>query len=156
MPDWLSHILVGLIFAEVFNIRKKGLVVLGSLLPDFVVKIHLLGAFSHVNDNVVFVTQLYHSPIMGLIIPGLIVPVFKYDWKKTYALITSGFMLHLIADSFTKLYHDGILLYPFSYGHFSFNVLWPEQFWIAIIISLIVYAAIKIVKHKALQVHKPF
>ena len=41
MPDWLSHIIIGLIFAELFNINKKGLVVLGSLLPDFIVKINL-------------------------------------------------------------------------------------------------------------------
>ena len=155
MPDWLSHILIGLIFAEIFNIRKKGLVVLGSLLPDFVVKVHLLGVFFHMSDKLVFVTQLYHSPVMGLIIPGLVAPFFKYDWKKIYLLVMTGFMLHLFADSLTKLFHDGILLYPLSHGYFSFGLLWPEQFWIVIIGSLAVYTVIRLAKHKTL-LRKPF
>lgn len=148
MPDWLSHILIGLIAAEILNIDKKSLVVLGSLIPDFIVKINLLPAFFHVNDNLLFVTRLYHSPVMGLIIPALIVPLFKYNWKKTYLFVTLGFMLHLFADSFTKHFNDGILLYPFSTGFFSFNVFWPEQYWIATLISLAAYILIKLVKYK--------
>lgn len=147
MPDWLSHIIIGLIVAEILSINKKGLVVLGSLLPDFIVKINLLTAFFHVNDNLLFVTRLYHSPIMGLVIPAIIVPLFKFNWKKTYIYIMLGFMSHLFADSFTKHYYDGILLYPFSTSFFSFNVFWPEQYWIMLIISLIIYAFIKFIKH---------
>ena len=146
MPDWLSHIIIGLLVAEVFNIDKKGLVVLGSLLPDFVVKINLLPAFFHVNDNLLFVTRLYHSPVMGLIIPAIIAPLFKYDWRRTYIYIMLGFMLHLFADSFTRHYYDGILLYPISNGFFSFNVLWPEQYWIILIVSLVAYALVKLIK----------
>lgn len=148
MPDWVSHILIGLIFVELFNIDKKGLVVLGSLLPDFVVKIYLLSFFFPVNETLLFVSALYHSPIMGLIIPGLLVPFFKYDWKKTYIFITLGFMLHLLADSFTGGYGNGILLYPFSYGFFSFNVFWANQYWIILIGSIIAYAIIKFIKNK--------
>lgn len=147
MPDWLSHIIIGLLVAEIFNIDKKGLVVLGSLLPDFVVKINLLGAFFHVNDSLLFVTRLYHSPVMGLVIPAIIAPLFKYDWKKTYLYIMLGFMLHLFADSFTRHYYDGILLYPFSNGFFSFNVFWPEQYWIILIMSLVAYALVKYIKY---------
>ena len=148
MPDWLSHILIGLIFTELFNIDKKGLVLLGSLLPDFLVKINLLPLFFHVNENLIFVTKLYHSLIMGLIIPAIITPLFKYDWRKTYIFVMVGFMLHLFADSFTKHYSDGILLYPFSHGFFSFNIFWPEQYWIIMVSSLVVYTAIKIVKNR--------
>ena len=148
MPDWLSHILIGLIFAELFNIDKKGLVLLGSLLPDFLVKINLLPLFFHVNENLIFVTRLYHSPVMGLIIPAVIAPLFRYHWKKTYLFVMLGFMLHLFADSFTKHYSDGILLYPFSHGFFSFNVFWPEQYWIIMVGSLVAYIAIKIVKNR--------
>jgi len=147
MPDWLSHIIIGLLAAEIFNIDKKGLVVLGSLLPDFVVKINLLPAFFHVNDNIIFVTRLYHSPVMGLIIPALIAPLFKYNWKKTYFFVMIGFMLHLFADSFTRHYYDGILLYPFSSGFFSFNVFWPEQYWIILVASLAFYGLIKFIKY---------
>ena len=148
MPDWISHILIGLIVAEVFNIDKKGLVVLGSLMPDFIVKINLLPAFFHVNDNLLFVSRLYHSPIMGLIMPALIAPLFKYDWKKTYLFVMFGFMLHLFADSFTKYYNNGILLYPFSKDFFSFNIFWPEQYWIVTLISLIAYIFIKLAKRR--------
>ena len=148
MPDWLSHIIIGLIFAELFNINKKGLVVLGSLLPDFIVKINLLPAFFHVNGSLIFIAWLYHSPVMGIIIPGLIAPLFKYNWRKTYLFIALGFMLHLVADSFTKHYNDGILLSPFSNGFFSFDVFWPEQYWVITIASLAVYSIIKLVKYR--------
>lgn len=147
MPDWISHILIGLVFAEIFRIKKKGLVVLGSLMPDFVAKVYLLSFFFHVNSNLLFVATLYHSPVMGLIIPGLAVPFFKYNWKKTYLCLASGFMLHLFADSFTKYYNNGILLYPFSTGFFSFNFLWVEQYWIVTLSSIVVYALVRVYKH---------
>lgn len=148
MPDWLSHILIGLTVAELFNIDKKGLVVLGSLLPDFIVKVNLLSAFFHVSDNLLFVARLYHSPVMGLIIPALIVPLFKYDWKKAYIFIALGFMLHLFADSFTRQYYNGLLLYPLSTGFFSFHVFWPEQYWIIMVSSLAAYALVKFIKYQ--------
>ena len=148
MPDWVSHILIGLVVAELFNIDKKSLIVLGSLLPDFVVKVYLLSFFFSVNDTLLFVSMLYHSPIMGLIIPGLLVPFFKYDWKKTYICITLGFMLHLLADSFTGGYGTGILLYPFSHGFFSFNIFLANQYWIILIGSVIAYAIVKLVKYR--------
>ena len=86
MPDWLSHILIGLIIAELLNINKKGLIVLGSLLPDFFAKFYLLSFFFPVPDSLLFISKLYHSPIIGLVLPALIVPLFNYDWKKTYFL----------------------------------------------------------------------
>jgi hypothetical protein len=150
MPDWISHILIGLIFAELFNIKKKGLVVLGSLLPDFLAKIYLLSFFAPINDNLLFVTHLYHSPLMAFIIPGLLTPLFRYNWKETYFLTASGFLLHIMADGLGKYFTDsteGILLYPFSYKFFSLNLLWPEQYWIVLIASLAVYLLIRFVKN---------
>lgn len=147
MPDWISHIIIGLIFAELFKIDKKGLVVLGSLLPDFIVKISILSFFFHINSNFLFITALYHSPVMGLIIPGLIVPLFKYNWKKTYFYVTSGYMLHIFADSFTRYYINGILFFPFSYDLFSFGILWAEQYWVVAIISILAYVAIRLYKN---------
>lgn len=148
MPDWLSHILIGLIFAELLNVDKKSLLVLGSLLPDFLSKPYLLGFFIHVNDGINFTSKLYHSPIMGLILPAFIAPFFKYNWKKTYLLIFSGFFLHLIADSFTDDLAGGILLYPFSNGFFSFKLFFPEQYWIFLIFTLVIYGLIKLYKLK--------
>ena len=148
MPDWISHILIGLIVCGIFKIRKKGLVVLGSLLPDFIVKINLLSAFFHVNDSLLFVTRLYHSPIMGFIIPALIAPLFKYDFKKTYFYIFLGFMLHLFADSFTRHYNDGVLLYPLSRSFFSFNLFWPEQYWLVLFGTIFAYAILYLSFHR--------
>ena len=154
MPDWIAHIFMGLIISEVFNAKKKGIIVLGSLLPDFVVKINLLTAFFHVNDNILFVSRIYHSPIMGLIIPALIIPLFRYDSKKTYILLTTGFMIHLLADSFTRHFNDGMLLFPFSRGFFSFNLFWPEQYWIATLGSILLYFSIRKYKNYRLGVNK--
>lgn len=149
MPDWLSHIIIGLIAAELFNIDKKGLVVLGSLLPDFIAKIYMLSFFYHLSDSLLFISTLYHSPIMGILLPALIAPLFKYDWKKTYLCIILGFMLHIMADSFTFSYgKGGILLYPMAHGYFSFNVFWPEQYWLVLIASAIAYALVRLAKNK--------
>jgi len=147
MPDWLSHILIGLVFAELLNIDKKSLVVLGSLLPDFIAKIYLFSLFFPVNDILLFVTTLYHSPIMGLIIPGLVAPLFRYNRKKTYIYVMLGFMLHIIADSFTTGFNGGVMLYPFSHSFFSFNVFWANEFWIILVGSIIAYAIVKFAKH---------
>lgn len=151
MPDWISHIFIGLIFAELVNIEKKSLVVLGSLLPDFVIKIYVISFFYPLNDNLLFVTHLYHSLLMAFIIPGLVTPFFKYDWKKTYILITAGFLLHLLADSLGRYYtsySEGIMLYPFSIEFFSFNIFWPEQYWIILLISLLTYVIICCIKYR--------
>lgn len=147
MPDWISHVLIGLAFAEIFHIRKKSLVVLGSLLPDFIVKINLLTKFFYINGDLLFVTRLYHSPLMGLLIPALIAPVFKYNFRKTWLYMMSGFMLHILADSFTKHFSDGILLYPLSNSYISFNIFWPEQYWIMLIGSASIYALALVIKH---------
>ena len=42
MPDLMSHLLIGLILAELLNTKKKSLVVLGALMPDLISKIHLV------------------------------------------------------------------------------------------------------------------
>lgn len=152
MPDWISHILIGLIIAELFNVEKKSLVLLGSLLPDLVVKVYLLSFFVPVNDTLIFVTSLYHSPIMGFVIPGLITPLFKYDWKKTYLYLVVGFMFHLLADGLTGGYNSGILIYPFSHGFFSFNIFLANQYWIILILSLAIYIVIKLVKINAQKI----
>lgn len=149
MPDWLSHILIGLVVAELLNIDKKSLVVLGSLLPDFITKIYLFSFFFPMNDSLLFVTRLYHAPIMGLIIPALIVPLFKYDWKKTYVFIVLGFMLHVLADGLTgKRDNVGLLLYPFSHRYFSLNMFWSDQYWIIMISCAVIYVSIKLVKSR--------
>lgn len=155
MPDLLSHVLIGLIIAELFNM-KKSLLVLGSILPDILSKIYLLTFFFHINSDLLFVTIFFHSLVMGLIIPGLIVPFFKYDWKKTYLSVMLGFMVHLFADGFTRYYHNGILLYPFAEPNkfFSFNLLWVEQYWVILVISAITYVLIKLFKYYNVQANK--
>ena len=158
MPDWISHILIGLIFAELLNINKKGLFILGTLLPDFVVKIYVFSFFFHLSDSLLFVSHLYHSPLMAFIIPALLTPLFKYDWKKTYILITGGFLLHLLADSLGKYYtsySEWIMLYPFTTKFFSFNILWPEQYWIVLPISLVIYMSICFIKYRRFFNLKP-
>ena len=42
MPDLMSHLLIGLIIAELFNVKKKSLVLLGTLVPDLLPKINMI------------------------------------------------------------------------------------------------------------------
>ena len=145
MPDWMSHILVGLIIAEAFNIRKKSLVLLGALLPDVLSKLFLLFFYFDFFNNLS--VRSFHSPIMVFLLAILLAPIFKYNRLKTVILVSVGALSHFLADLTMRHFNSGIrLLFPFSMETYSLGLLWPDESIYFLLGALIVYLALKLCK----------
>tara|TARA_Y100000310_G_scaffold196876_1_gene196965 strand:- start:5755 stop:6225 length:471 start_codon:yes stop_codon:yes gene_type:complete len=146
MPDWLSHLLIALIIAEVFGIKKKSLVVFGALAPDILPKIQLLFFYFELPPVVSFIN--FHTPFMMLLSGIIIAPLFRYDKFKTFLFFSIGAASHFLSDLTMK--HFTImgtrLLYPISTANYTLNWIWPEQSIYILIASLIIYLSIRIVK----------
>src|SRR3989344_5938182 len=117
MPDWISHILIALIIVELFNLKLKSLVLLGSILPDFFFKISTLGLF-------------FYIPTILLITIGWVTHFASDILFKTFLINTQA-----------------MLLFPFSWRSFNLNLLWGEKYYIILIITLIVYILVRLLKN---------
>ena len=146
MPDWMSHLIIGLIIAELFSIRKKSLVIFGALVPDILSKIHLAYFYLGIPEIVIF--NSFHTPIMVFLFSLLIAPLFMYDKIKTVLFFNIGGMSHFLTDLTMKHFViiGSRLLFPFSNKNYTFNLVWPEQSLYILIGSLIVYLTIRFVK----------
>lgn len=151
MPDWLSHILIALIIVELFNIKYKSLVVLGSLLPDLVTKFHLINIFRVFPQGLLdpfFV--IFHTPIMVFLLALIIAPFFRLNQKLVIGLISLGWITHILSDLTNKhlLFGQSFLLFPFSWRQFEIGLFWPDQYYLVLIPLLIVYLVIKLIKFR--------
>tara|TARA_Y100000310_G_scaffold343159_1_gene449523 strand:- start:39160 stop:39624 length:465 start_codon:yes stop_codon:yes gene_type:complete len=150
MPDWVSHILIGLIIAEIFNLKPKSLVVLGALLPDFLFKIAALGVFINIPVTELYWTLLpIHLPLGTLFVTLIISTFFRFNYTKTIILISIGTVTHYSSDALFKSFlinPQTMLFFPLSWRMFSFDLLWANQFFIVLIISILVYGIVKIIK----------
>lgn len=145
MPDWMSHLLIGLIVAELFNIEKKSLVLLGTLMPDLISKIFLLFFLFRIWDHISFTA--FHTPIVCFLLIILIAPLFKYDKVKTIFLINLGLITHFLSDLTIRHFTSGMdLFFPFSMKYYKLDLIWPEQSIYVLISSLIIYFIIKVIK----------
>ena len=146
MPDLMSHLIIGLILAELFNVRKKSLVVLGALAPDILSKIQLVYLHFKLPAVISFVSM--HTPVMFFLLSILIALLFKFDRVKAVILLNIGAMSHFLSDLTMK--HFTILgtrlFYPFSNKNYTFNLIWPEQSIYILISSFFVYLIIIFVK----------
>ena len=131
MPDWISHILIVLIIAQVFNVKQKSLLVLGALLPDILGKLKLLNYFFESTPPIIKMLSAYgHSVIVSLLVAGLIALFFLYPYFKTFSLIGIGVITHFLSDGLFKSFtYNGYL--PILYDWRSFQFLSPSQrqFW---------------------------
>lgn len=146
MPDWMSHLIIGLILAEAFNIRKKSLVVLGALAPDILSKMQLIYFYLGISPPISFIS--FHTPLMWFLLSILIAPLFKYDRLKTILLINIGALSHFLSDLTIK--HFAVigtrLFFPFSNSNYTLNLIWPEQSVYILIASLVIYLIVRVVK----------
>jgi|TARA_B100001971_G_C18243828_1_gene572766 general stress protein CsbA len=141
MPDWISHILIALIISKIFNIKEKSLLVLGSLLPDFILKLQLLSLFFPKLFEIRYALIPFHAPFGLFLLTIIITPLFKHNYKKTFSLISMGWILHLIADSITKHIFMGetFFLLPFSFKSLEAGIIWPEQYLFVLVPLVVIY-----------------
>lgn len=155
MPDLITHVLIGLIVCELFNIKRKSLIILGSVLPDLVLKLSLLGFFIDIPmKEIKWLLIPFHTP-SGLILVTIILILFfrvnhrnYVEYAKNFLFISLGWMLHLAADLTNKevFINQMLLFYPFSWKSYELNIFWSNQYWYLLIISLIIYVAILFIK----------
>jgi len=150
MPDWITHILIGLIIAEVFNIKRKSLVVIGSILPDILVKLELVSVLTPVDKYAI--TWLFnplHTPIGMILFSLLLVPLFNLGRYKIYFLLFIGWASHLLSDLINKhvLLGQNLLLFPFSWKNFELGLIWPDEYYILLLPLALTYCVILIHKY---------
>ncbi|MEA2037926.1 MAG: metal-dependent hydrolase [Nanoarchaeota archaeon] len=146
MPDWMSHILIGLIIVDIFNIRKKSLVLLGALLPDLIAKFFLLFFYLGLSIKGISVGS-FHTPVMCFLLSILIAPLFKYNRLKTIFILNIGLLTHFLSDITMRHFTSGTrLFFPFSMQSYRIDLLWPEQSIYVLFLSFIIYIFIRIIK----------
>jgi len=145
MPDWMSHLLIGLILAEIFNIKKTSLVIFGALLPDLLSKFYLISFYFGIDESFPF--SYLHTPVLSILVGILIAPLFRYDRIKTTAFISLGIASHFLSDLTMRHFHAGMFIFfPFSTKAYTLNWVWPEQSIYVLIGTFIVYTLIRVVK----------
>src|SRR3989338_7857295 len=129
MPDLLSFLIIGLILAELFNVKKKSLVVLGTLMPDLLSKAHLASFYLGLPFDISFTS--FHTHFMAFLISMLIAPLFRYDNLKTMIFFNIGSMSHFISDLTIRHFSSvGVRLHlpiTLEHNHYSLDWGWPEQ-----------------------------
>jgi len=150
MPDLMSHLLIGLILAEMLNVKKKSIVVLGALVPDILAKIHLAYFYVGIEQPLTFVH--FHTPLMAFLLSVVIAPLFQYKMFTTILYFNMGSISHFLADFPIKHFTEvgTIFFFPFSTKGYTLNWVWPEQSIYIFITTLLVYLLIKAVKAKNL------
>lgn len=150
MPDWFTHVLIGLIIAETFNVRKKSLVLIGTVLPDILPKLVLLRLFIPIPNINYSTLKAFHTPFVILIIILLVAPIFKYSYKEIVLLIGTGALSHMLADAALTHFAGGVrLIYPFSMEKYSFNFFWPNESFIIMIPLIFIYITIAMYRKNA-------
>ena len=147
MPDWVSHILFGLILAELLPVKRKSLVVLGALLPDFVLKVvHLKVLFPSLNTEAWFgLLSPLHTIFGAILVAILISPLFVYPFKRFITYTSIGIGSHILLDALARVHLTNIqtiLFYPFKFFTLQFNWVRLESIWVPMSSLLVVYLII--------------
>jgi len=148
MPDLMSHLLIGLILAELFSVRKKSLVVLGAISPD--VLSHLDIMYTYLDLPRIFNFNSFHTPFMSLLISLLISAFFIYPKYKTVLLFNLGSISEYLSDLPVKHFTGSgtRFFFPFSLHNYSLGLIWSNDSIYILIVCLIIYGTIKFIKKK--------
>ena len=147
MPDWVTHAIIGLIVAELFGVKKKSLVLLGTLLPDILPKLVLVRLFVEIPNLSYKTFDAFHTPFILFLATLLIAPLFRYDQRKVVFWLNLGAISHFLSDALLRSFLGGVrLLYPFSSQRYTLNLVWPNESYLIALPALAVYLIILIVK----------
>ena len=151
MPDWIGHILIALILAEIFGIKRKSLAVVGAVLPDVLVKLELISIFLPVDKYALtWIFNPLHTPLGMILFSVLLLPLFRAEQVRVYTLLFIGWGSHLLADFvFNKHIFIGqnMLLFPFSWSNYEIGLVWPDQYYLILGPLVLIYGIILIHKY---------
>jgi hypothetical protein len=140
MPDWIAHALLALLICEIFGIRKKSLVLAGSILPDI---LKLASVLAPIQIETFWLYKFLfplHTPIGSLILSGFIAALLDYDFRQAMKLLSIGFLSHFALDFFQThiIYGETLLLMPFSWQNIELALIETDSY---ILVTLIICAA---------------
>jgi len=149
MPDWLSHVIIGLIICEIFNLKPKSLVIFVALLPDFVTKISYLRLFFDI-QNLNQYLFIAHTMIGALLITMIILPFFRYPELKVFKLVIIGWISHIFADYLFNFAFEPQYLpfFPFFWQKINIGIIWADYYYVITITSIMIYLIIKLARQK--------
>ncbi len=149
MPDWLTHVVIALVFAEIFNVRKKSVVLLGAILPDFLPKLIQLELFVPIPNWNYALLSAFHVPFVLFLVILLIAPLFRYKYVSIVGWLSLGTFTHLLSDTLLRHFQGGISwLYPFSMEKYALHWVWPDQSYLILIPAIITYILVVVFKHR--------
>lgn len=147
MPDWVTHIVIALLFAEAFDVPKKSIVLFGAILPDIFPKLVLLRLFTPLPLGDLGFLKAFHTPFVLFLVIMLIALLFRYNYLKIVLWLSLGAVTHFFADSLLKHFTGGVnLLFPLSLEHYTLNLVWPNHSFIILIPTILVYFSLLIFK----------
>ena len=146
MPDLLSHILFILIVCELINFRKKGLLLVGAILPDVITKLVLIGFIFNIPKELADALLLFHAIIPMFLLVVLVSLFFKDSLTALY-LIFAGALSHILLDISQTHFLGGIrVLFPFTWKIYRLDKYWPDQYWMILTLFIVLYVIIKLYK----------
>lgn len=148
VPDLLGHLFIGLILAELFNARKKSLIVLGALAPDLLSKLDLIYFYFDIPKVIQF--SSFHTPMMMLLVSILIAPLFRYSGIKTIIGFNIGSMSHFLLDLVNRHFsRSGTrFLFPFSLHNYTLNLIWSDDTIFVLGAVILIYVVLIYLKKK--------
>ena len=142
----MSHLIIALILAEILNIKKKSIVVLGALAPDLIAKIHLIYFYLGIKPIILFTS--FHTPLMCFLLSLVMAPWFRYNFLKFVISFNVGSLSQFLSDLTMKHFtvSGTRFLFPFSMNNYTLNLIWPNHSFYILAVSLVVYLAIKFLR----------
>lgn len=142
MPDLLGHLFIGLILAELFNARKKSLIVLGALAPDLLSKLDLI--YFYFNIPKVMQFSSFHTPMMMVLVSILIVPLFRYSGIKTVISFNIGSVSEFLSDLIIRHFSKSgtRFLFPFSLHNYTLSLIWSDDTIFVLAAVILIYISL--------------
>lgn len=142
MSDWITHLGTTYFVARLLSIKDLRLILLGAILPDIPTILIVLGSILDVDAPWILPCfESFHTPFMLFLVITAI-SLLNVNFKRCFLLIAFGSLLHILLDLFQTEFGGELLLYPFSFKQYSFNLFWTESI---IGVSLIVLSTILLV-----------
>lgn len=136
MPEWGTHVIVGLLLAEIFKVKKKSVVLVGAILPDIFVKLTLMRLFIPIPNLDYSMLGAFHVPFVFFLSSLLLAPLFHERYASIVLWLNLGAASHFLTDALLRhLAEGGVrLLYPLSLDYYTLSLFWPEQsYWLGIL-----------------------
>jgi len=144
MPSLLAHIFLGMVLAHVFKVKRKSILLFGSILPDIKIFLYLLATpllgLSAANSMIIPIHSLFGSLLLALFFASILP---KEEYKSNLSLLCLGILGHFALDAsiypFYGIEHY-LLLYPFSWS--TYGIEGMTYIYVFNVLGLIVLATI--------------